>query len=152
MYQRKFASSIVHTNEDHAQDMIDFLNSNAFVDDKGKMTNNISILEKYLLTARLFHRDVYNSQFLEEDEGSNYIMNSIHEFEEAEHVIANLFGQMVATLPSVISEDVIPVDILYPTTIAEAIDLHNPTFLQPYPIAHSSSYYHHYHHSVDPGF
>lgn len=101
-YRSKHAPSTVHTNEDYMDEMFAFLQSTDYLNDQGFVTDDICIVEKYLLTAGLFRRDLYASQFDEEETLPPYIASTAYDFGPTDKMISDLLSNMSENLPPII--------------------------------------------------
>lgn len=84
------------------EEMLAFLQSTDYLNDQGFVTDDICIVEKYLLTAGLFRRDLYASQFDEEDTVPSYIASTAYDFGPTDEMISYLLSNMSENLPPII--------------------------------------------------
>lgn len=114
-YRSKYAPITVHTDEGHIQDMVAFFNGTGFLDaDLGVVTDDIRIVEKYLLTVGLFRRDLYTGQFTEDEDDiqvPGYVVNPAYDFDVTDSMISDLITRMSDALPPILP--ILPYDMDY---------------------------------------
>ena len=97
-YREEFGPVRIHSGE-NVTDMVDFIASESYLDNKGKLSGDIGVVEKYLLASALFYWDIKASQFNAEGTVPHYIYSTSHAFSPTDGAIITLWGRMAEVIP-----------------------------------------------------